>query len=435
MRSVTDFLRQCCAVGWEMTRTGAVSVGSHWALALFSLVAAFGVWMAIQDVENPLAQGIAPASGAIPVEAVNVPDGYLVDTIPPVTVRVETREELLANLTAADFIARVDVSGVSTDGIATTRPLRVSSRIDGVKILDQPADVRVQLLKASTKEVPVTVNQTSPLPQDYREKERRLDPAVVTVVGRPELVDTVVSVQIDVPLAGVRQETYRYKGQLTARTASGNTVDVQLSQSEATAEFRIEPITSTRTIAVIPKVTGALPAGYRLGAITADPLTVVVTGPKASIESLGAVLYTNPVDISGARQDVVKPNVAIEHPENVSVVDRPEGVVTVKVVVVAAECGNNNTTVCDAQTVVVAPRFTDVPAGLSLADAVYQVQVRVSGPVASVRALKPGDIQAEISLAGAASGAAAFVAKITGPEDLRFEADPVTISLNPVTLP
>lgn len=434
MNGVRDFLRQFGAVGWEMTRTGVLSVGSHWALALFSIVAAFGVWMAIQDVENPLAQGVAPASGAIAVEAVNVPDGYLVDTIPPVTVRVETRQELLANLTAADFVARVDVSGVSTDGTATTRPLRVTSRLDGVKILDQPADVRVQLLKASTKEVPVSVNQTSPLPQDYREIERRLDPAVVTVIGRPELVDTVASVQIDVPLAGVRQETYRYKGQLTARTASGNTVEVQLSRTDATAEFTIEPISSTRTIAVIPKVTGALPLGYRLGAITADPLTVVVTGPKASIESLGAVLYTDPVDISGARQDVVKPNVRIVHPENVSVVDRPEGVVTVKVVVVAAECGGG-ATVCEPQTILVAPRFTDLPQGLAIGEGVYQVQVRVTGPVATIRALKPGDVQVEVSLAAGVAGTASFAVRVTGPEDLRFEADALPVTLNAVTLP
>lgn len=412
----------------QMVRAGAQSVTSHWALAGFSLIAAFGLWMAIQDVENPQIEGTAPSSGVIPVRAVNVPDGYLVDSIPPVSVRVRARRALIDELLPSDFEAKVDVSGVDPNSDGAFRPVIVTSRRNGVSVVGQPEEVLVRLVPSVSREVQVSINRTSRLPSDYEEAEPpKIDPAFVTISGREELVSSVASVELDVPLSGVREQNYSYKGDLVARTQGGNPVEVQISQSEATAVFKIQQIFSTRTIAITPRITGTLPPGFRLGNITVEPLAVVVTGPMAVIDSLGPWLSTEPVDVTGARQAVTK-TTQIERPENVSFGDRPNGSVVVRVEILPAECGGPNSQ-CEAVTWVVAPRFTDVPAGLAPEPRAYSVEVRVTGSLAQLRALKDGDIRADVSLADGQAGAAGYAVRITGPEGLRFEADPITVTL------
>src|SRR5690606_35558312 len=94
---------------------GAVSsVFEHWALAGFSLIAAFGIWFVIEDVENPRVTANFPADGlpaSIPVEPVNA-GPYIVADSYSVSVVVEGREEELATLAPADFTATVDVQGM-----------------------------------------------------------------------------------------------------------------------------------------------------------------------------------------------------------------------------------------------------------------------------------------------------------------------------------
>src|SRR5690606_30613906 len=145
---------------------------SHWALAAFSVVAAFGVWVAIQDVENPRVQGIAPATGGVEVEALNIPRGFLVDDIAPVKVEVEARQEVLAALQPGDFKATVDASQLGPNLRRASLPVKVTTTRDGVRVLDvSPPEVQVQLIEAAEQEFEVTVRRTSPLPAGYEESE------------------------------------------------------------------------------------------------------------------------------------------------------------------------------------------------------------------------------------------------------------------------
>ena len=76
------------AAGWAAGRSALLSVTDHWALALFSIVAAFGIWVAVQDIDNPRTTGEAPPGDGIPVEALNVPNGKLVEDLDRITVTV-----------------------------------------------------------------------------------------------------------------------------------------------------------------------------------------------------------------------------------------------------------------------------------------------------------------------------------------------------------
>jgi YbbR domain-containing protein len=427
MTAAWRFLSDCCSLGWHMTRAGVANVTSHWALASMSLVAAFGVWMAIQDVENPRVHGIAPASGGVEVEALNIPQGFLVDDIAPVKVEVEAREGVLGDLQPGDFKATVDASSLGPGLRSAPLPVKVTTSRDGVRVLDvSPNEVQVQLIEAAEQEFEVTIRRTNPLPAGYQESEPpTIDPFKVTVRGRPERVQSVRSIDFDVSLAGIRQDT-TLEADLVARTADGNPVQVQLSQPRARATFHVVQIVSTRTVALSPTVTGTPQDGFTISGVTVEPQTVVVTGPTNVIDSLGAQLAIEPVDVTGARQEVVK-TAQIIRPENVSIANRDTPTVVVRVQITPVEVSAVRW---------LAPDIADVPDGLSLQPGtVLSVPVRITGPLTQVRALKAGDIKATISLSGAKEGFSDYQVSLEGPQGLRLEADPVRLSLVPSVTP
>mgnify|MGYP000966307577 CR=1 FL=1 len=101
-----------------IVRSSIASLFHHRGMALFSLVAAFGVWFVIQDVENPRVQRCFPedCTRVIPVEAINA-DQYIPTSTFTVGVQVEGREDDLQKL------FDVNVKGAILCARAATRPM------------------------------------------------------------------------------------------------------------------------------------------------------------------------------------------------------------------------------------------------------------------------------------------------------------------------
>ncbi len=414
------------------------SVAGHWALALFSLVAAFGIWVAIQDVDNPRVTGLAPADGGIQVEVFNLPDGFIVEDLQQVTVIVEARKGDLESLRPSDFRASVDVKTDSPDVQAEgSRPVRVESRRKGVEVLEvRPATVPVKLIKAAERQVPVTVRQTTPPPSGFSADDLPavLEPAIVTVRGRQEQVDSVATVDLDANLGTARDETVSVEGELVARTAQGNPVTVVLSQRRARATFKITQLFSLRSIGVLPVITGTPDRGYYIANVVIDPPIVQITGPKSILDGLKDPLSLEALDVTGAQRTITLPK-SVKSPPNVST-DRQT--VVVRVEIQPLECAAT-TGACQAVLFVLAPLFEGLAAGLVVEPGSYSVQVRISGPLPQLATLRTSDLRATISFAGATAGTASYTARVTAPAGVRVESvEPNVVTLRPaagVTVP
>ena len=94
MNTATHAVRQALDVAWLLAQAGARNLVGHWALAIFSVVIAFGTWFIIQDVENPRIEGIVPPDGEqqIRVEYVNSSDDVTV--VDAAFVRVRSSRSL-----------------------------------------------------------------------------------------------------------------------------------------------------------------------------------------------------------------------------------------------------------------------------------------------------------------------------------------------------
>ncbi|MGI8424443.1 MAG: CdaR family protein [Chloroflexota bacterium] len=425
------------ALAGLLARGTATSLSTHWALALFSVGAAFAIWFVIEDVENPRAKGLVPLESeqSIPVEPINVPDGFIVPEIGQVRVNVEAREDDLEDLRAGDFRATVNLEGVSSESVVNL-PVQVQSRRGGVRVLSvlQPVlEVRVE--RAAVRELPVEVRRVGEPPDGYViAGPPTIEPPFVTVRGRKDLVDSLQALQVDVNLSGSRDDTATFEGDIVARTSTGNTVNLTLSQDRAKVTFKLEQTFSQRTLTLVPNIVGTPAPGYIVSNVVVKPPTVVVTGPKAIVDRLGPLPIAQ-LDVTGAKEKLTRTQ-QIERPQNVSL---ERQTVQVEVELKPIECSSQAGAPCASPTFFIGPEFTGLPAGLAIETATSTVQVRLSGPLAQIAALKiPGDIRALVSLSGAGAGRASYAVIVTLPPGLQVRvesAEPVTVTLIPVVLP
>lgn len=432
------FLRDCWSiltgVGF-LGRAAVGSVGSHWALALFSLVTAFGIWFAVQDIENPRSEAVVPGEGEqrIRVEAINVPDGYIVLEEPRVSVRVRARKDDIPTLRASDFRATVSVPSDTRDGtvnlIVEVEPQRAN-----VKVLEvSPATVSVTLVRAATKDVQVQLVPSGSLPDGYLRVEEldTIDPSFVTVSGLPEAVASVHEVVGIVNLTGIKDEATTLDVDLIARTESGNVVGVSMSRDRARATIHVQQVVSRRSLALLPSVTGAPAAGYYVSDIKVDPPVVSVSGPEAVMNSL-STLTLEAIDISGATSGRTVTR-TIERPPNVTV-DRQS--VTVRIEVKPLTC-SGVTGACGSLLVSIplSPP-EDMPTGLQLDSGIYVVTARVSAPVATLSTLTLAQFKATVSFVGATPGVSSFNPRVTAPTGVTIESvDAITLRIVPVAAP
>ena len=403
------------------------SLYQHWALALFSVAAALGIWFVIQDVENPRVEGRFPREPGTVEAIVKNNNDFIVQDMAPVSLSVNARKGDFATLRREDFEVYIDLSGVEAGGPAVLLPVRATSKRDSVRVLSvTPSTMRVTVVEAQSKEVPVIIRRTGELPAGYRESpdaDPAIEPAFVTVRGAPELVRTVKNAELVVNLAGSRSETLVSEGDLTPRTESGSDVTVKLSQPRARVTIKIEQTFVQRTLSVTPAIIGVPAPGYRIINITSDPATVVLNGPTTAVGSIQLGLSTERVDVSGAKSDVVLTR-SIEQPPN-TFLDRRS--VTVKVEIKPIECSAGTGAPCGAVTFFIAPDIGPPPAGLvrDASGGPLTTDVRVSGPLAAIAGLSPAAFRVTVSLAGGVAGTATYQVVVVPPPGLNIKVEPV----------
>ncbi|MCA9831894.1 MAG: CdaR family protein [Dehalococcoidia bacterium] len=432
--------RNAWQVASVLARSTGMDVRRHWMSAVLSLITALALWTIIQDVDNPRVEGRAPAEGGIEVEAVNLPEGYIVESLQTVLVRVEAREGDLDSLRRSDFRAEVDLSRVDPAAGLARVPVKVVSRRSDVDVLEViPSSIDVPLTASLKRDVEVKVRILEGPPAGFRVKQvdghdvpPSIDPPLVTVQGSADLINRVDRVELEVSLATAKTRSFTSSGALVVRSTDGNVLQVMLSESRASATFSIEEIFTPSAVGLQPRVTGQPEKGYVVTNISVEPSAVEVTGPTAVIEGLQGPLALEPIDVSGAKGNVTK-TITIQPPPNVSI-ERQTAVVRVEIAPI--KCGTSPASPCESATYFVSVQLTGLPAGLIVQASRLQVQVRVAGALASMASLSTSDIKASISLNGATAGTATYTADVALPGGITLEGvDPVTITLIPVGTP
>jgi YbbR domain-containing protein len=239
------------------------------------------------------------SEGVIPVEVRNQPpDTYLLTTIEPVTEVRYFSASGIRPITSS-FEAWIDLGSVDPGGGPVTVPIQVRSIDARINVIGySPDSATVTLDPIATKQVPVVVRYEPP-PAGLETGATEVEPAIVTVSGPASVVEQVTAAQADVVVQSsgisIDQDV-----QLTAVDAVGNAVNpVNVEPRDVRVRIPVFADLRSKTLTVIPDVTGTPAPGFEISSVSVEPLIVTVEGDAEQLADLVS-LDTAPVSINGA---------------------------------------------------------------------------------------------------------------------------------------
>lgn len=401
------------ALVWPVASSLRDNVG----LAGLSVVLGFALWIFVTDTENPTRSGVLPFD--LPVDPVSVPGDLALAGLPVnVRVRVDVDEDVWDTLTAADFEATVDLDGLQA-GIYDL-PVRVEPQTGrgSLRVREViPETVEVDLKSLFSKSVSVSVSLEGTPPPGFEASAPEPDAETVLVTGTQDRVTLVSQAVAKLDLSG-RTEDTQQAVRLEPRDSRGFLVDgVTLEPSIVTITMDISQTEFSRALVVSPVVTGLPAAGYDVVGISADPTVTTVFGPQSFIGD-AATIRTQPVDITGATEDVVV-TVSLDLPADVSVSGGTSVTVTVRI-----EPAQGRQTL--GITVVAVGQDPD----LSVSGSLPLVAVVLLGELPDLQALRPNDITATINLSELGEGTHEVTVSVSAPAEVQVaEVSPETVQI------
>ncbi|MEP7158359.1 MAG: CdaR family protein [Chloroflexota bacterium] len=387
MRRVADFLRR----NWPL-RVGAIVLAT---LLYTGLV---------------LGQNVRTWNGQLPVDPIRPPQGAtLLSDLAPVT-KVRFRAPLDVGVLSPDsFRATVDLSRVDAvlGGDPVQVPVTVVALDSRVQIVDfEPQQVEVRLDPVAVRELPVTVTLGS-VAEGLSVGPEQVEPSTITLRGASSRVaqvsQVVARVSIDASALNVDREI-----ELVAVDGNGNQVtNIEIDPERARVRIAVARELANVTLPVVPMLSGEPAPGYRISAVSVEPLVVTVSGEEGTVTRLESA-PTQPIDIEGRTTDL-EANIGLDLPAGISVNGSDQ--VTV-MLTIEQEIGTRS--FFAAVTLV----GTD-PALLYEVD-VSQIQANAEGPVSVLADIDPASVIATVDVTGLGVGTHALQWSISEIEGVEF---------------
>lgn len=372
-------------------------IGTPVALALVSLIAALILWIAVTDAENP--QEVDDFRVPLEVQAVNVPEGLAVASIPQVRLRVSGDSNVLSSLTTSDFRITVDLMGV-TD-FSLPQDVNVTVLTDNVGVVAvSPQQVMVTVEPFATKQVAIRPNPVGVPPQGYTLPVPETSPTLARVSGARSLVEKVEVVTADVNLTGLRTSITQQTLLVARDNKQLELPRVTVEPTRAEVRVTVQQQEISVPLAIEPTLQGNVASGYNITEIRLEPETTTVTGTLETTSALTAI-GTEPIDVSGLRTDVVR-TVRLRLPAGIRAARET---VTVRVSIAPAQ---------GEMIINVAPQYTNLGEEFSASFQTATIGVRVRGDMPVLRSLTPGQIRATVNASELVEGVHVRELQISG---------------------
>ena len=342
-----------------------------------------------------VAQNARVWPGPIAIEAVKQPGGtFLLNSLGDVTsIRYLAPVDVATSVTSRDFVATADLSNVPVQagGVPVSVPVTVSSLDPRIQVIGwTPTVTAARLDPVISRDVPVEV-QRGPLPPGLTATQPTVDRTTVTVRGAASLVQQVAAavarVSIDASGVNVNSEV-----ELVAVDARGETVGpVTITPARVNVQILVGEQLSSRTVPVVPNVTGQPAAGYVVSRVEVTPLTVTVSGSDATLGDLSTI-STAAINVNNRTTDL-QANAALQLPKGVTSL----GASTVAVRVVISPLSGSQSFTAG---VVLANAASD----LTYTPAVPSVVVTLSGTQATLDNVDPSSLVASVDVSGLGPG-------------------------------
>ena len=367
-----------------------------------------------------LGQNVRTWTGQVPVDAIRPPQGAtLLNDLDPVTT-IRFRAPIDVGVLSPDsFRATVDLSQVEAQsgGPPVPVPITVIALDQRVQIVDfQPREEQVQLDPVAERDMPVTVIKGT-VPDTVTTGPTQYDPQTVTVRGASSRVNTVSEVVARVPIDASALNIDR-DVDLVAVDANGNEVpNVEIDPQSVHVTIAVAQQLATRTLPVVPQLTGAPADGYKVTSVTVDPLVVTVSGEAATVSSLETA-QTEAIDLTGRTSDL-EAQVGLALPAGLTV----SGSDMVSVVLTIAQDTGT-------QTFGVGVTLQNELPGYTYTLSSDQVHVTFGGPITTLASFDPTQLVATADVTGAAPGDHTLRLTVQTPPGMSLVSiDPVEVTV------
>ena len=359
---------------------------------LVALALSVLVWAALTVGRNP--NTLEVFSDDIPVDTVNLgPNLVLAAPISPVRVSTQGPRVNLGRLRVADFVARVDLAGLSPEMHEVPVDVQISdTAVELVRVT--PETVVVRLEAVETRTIPIVARVDSAPAPGFRAEiaEVTSEPVEVQVRGATSALDLVASIQASVTLEGATQSVTTQSVLVPVDRQGDEVGNVRIDPQTAQIRVPVTRITSRKRVPVVAQVEGSVAAGFFVRHIDVVPTTVELEAQPEDLERVDAV-ETIAVDVNGARSDVQR-DVAFLQPPGVTILsDLPFA--QVAVVIQPLE---------DTTTIQAAVVVTNLGLGLQAIADPPSVQIVIAGAAEVLSELTGGDVFAELDVRNRAPG-------------------------------
>ena len=253
----------------------------------------------------------------LPVAASSLPTGLVViGKVPPAPVTVIGTAENLAHFSPASLHVRGNFSNVKVG--TNNVPIDVQNADPNITIV-APSSVTVSVDDLGSSTQTVSIERVNALPPGFHEQTTAttITPATVRVDGPKSQLGGIQAVVI-IDLANVTAPGTTAPVLVQVLNASKKPVQqMTATPPQVSVKMVIQADAVTLNKPVGFTLTGQPAAGYRVTNVQIAPLEVQATGLQNTLAAL-LLMATDPVDISGAKSDVIK-TVTIRPPDGVTV--------------------------------------------------------------------------------------------------------------------
>ncbi len=224
-----------------------------------------------------------------------------------VNVQIEAMRTALERLDSSlDWLSvTVDLSPLAgaLEGDEVTLPVDVTMTgiYSGYNVVSKsPSAVTVSVEKLASKELPVQIAVNGDLSVDNIYSSPEIDYPNIFVQGASSAVGEVSYLQATINANDIENDT-KIRTIVVAYDEEGVPVKgVTLSVSEVTVSYYVY---GSKRIAIYVDAVGEVAEDYELRGVTQSPMTVEVMGTYDNLATISA-LYLEPIDVTGAEEDV-----------------------------------------------------------------------------------------------------------------------------------
>jgi len=390
-------------------------------LILAFLIAAL-LWFYVLNLENPAGSA---NYNRIPITPRGLAGNLrLANELGTATITVGAPADVLARLSATDFVTAVDLTGRSAGTYRV--PVEVVPPTGVTSAAAEPAVVAVQIEEVAERTLAVQVRALGRPGLGYRIETQQVRPTQVVVRGRKDAVAQIDALVAEVDVEG-KQGTQAGDVRPKVIDFAGHEITgVDFNPQYVNVTIAIQQLLGYKTLPIRVPVEGAPAPGYRVTDIAIAPTTLTAYGLPAVLEPLNS-LETLPLSINGATQTVTR-DISVTLTNSLTLY--PPGTSNLINVRVSIEEISTKTSLS-----VLLDR-TGLAPGLTTVESPDRVDVTLSGPFDALQTLKPDSVRATLDLSSYGEGTHRITPAITLPPHTTLKGvDPPAVTVTISSLP